>query len=590
MADNESWEKQLDGAARAEHPGHDWAQSLGAEVEAAVDRLAADLAAGENVGRQRSQALRVLRRAKESLVPVNARIDGAVVPHIARVPERADVALLYVLGCAAEVPEPLALATGYAVGFEPVGDIPPSGWWPPEVRRAEAGDLAARAAARAHDGWIDALTTRIRREAAREGGVDEAAQVWEKTLSEVERRLMHGPFTRAELDAAYGHGRWRAMQRFGVWQRGKLRPCDNARASGHNDATSTFERMLCENADFPARVAVAFQAAADRLGVPMWRLLAGTEDLSDAYRHVPTSAPEFTVVALWSPGDEDVRFFTLPGFNFGLKAAVPQFNRYAETVAALANALLGVVCVHFFDDFCCCEPAEAAASGQRSLRELQALLGAAFAEAKSVAPAAVVVFLGVESDLSEAASAGVVRMRVRPERVARLVDSIAQILDDGVMAHSAAASLAGRLQFTLSWAFGRIGRAALQPLHAEMGGLDRQARDGFARGGAPALTAGQRAALRFFEALLPELPPHEVALRRSGERPVLILSDARWEEEPEAGEAPYDEPGAVGFLVAVPRPGTPPEGPTSEPGAGLTFLKAHYDPVSYTHLTLPTKA
>ena len=94
-----------------------------------------------------------------------------------------------------------------------------------------------------------------------------------------------------------------------------------------------------------------------------------------------------------------------------------------------------------------------------------------------MAPAAVVVFLGVESDLSEAASAGVVRMRVRPERVARLVDSIAQILDDGVMAHSAAASLAGRLQFTLSWAFGRIGRAALQPLHAEMGGLDRQARD-----------------------------------------------------------------------------------------------------------------
>ena len=48
-----------------------------------------------------------------------------------------------------------------------------------------------------------------------------------------------------------------------------------------------------------------------------------------------------------------------------------------------------------------------------------------------------------------------------------MVDSIAQVLDDGVMAHSVAASLAGRLQFTLSWAFGRIGRAALQPLHAE---------------------------------------------------------------------------------------------------------------------------
>ena len=73
MADVESWGEQLDGAVRAEHPGHDWAQSLGAEVETAIDRLAADLAAGENVGRQRSQALRVLRRVKESLVPVNVQ-------------------------------------------------------------------------------------------------------------------------------------------------------------------------------------------------------------------------------------------------------------------------------------------------------------------------------------------------------------------------------------------------------------------------------------------------------------------------------------------------------------------------------------
>ena len=63
-------------------------------------------------------------------------------------------------------------------------------------------------------------------------------------------------------------------------QRGKLRPCDNARASGHNDATSTFERMLCENADFPARVAVAFQAAAEA-----WEVSAeALEDASEQFK------------------------------------------------------------------------------------------------------------------------------------------------------------------------------------------------------------------------------------------------------------------------------------------------------------------
>ena len=58
---------------------------------------------------------------------------------------------------------------------------------------------------------------------------------------------------------------------------------------------------------------------------------------------------------------------------------------------------------------------------------------------------------------------------------------------------------------------------------------------------------------------------------------MLVLSDARWEEEPAAGSAPYDEPGAVGFLVAAPRPSAPPDGPASEPGAGLAFLAEHYD-------------
>ena len=60
-------------------------------------------------------------------------------------------------------------------------------------------------------------------------------------------------------------------------------------------------------------------------------------------------------------------------------------------------------------------------------------------------------------------------------------------------------------------------------------------------------------------------------------RPVILLSDARWEEEPGEGEAPYEEPGAVGFLVAVPREDTPAEGPSAEPGAGLAFLHRYYD-------------
>ena len=43
----------------------------------------------------------------------------------------------------------------------------------------------------------------------------ETALLFEKTQDEVRKGLMHGPFTRAELDAAYGKHKWRAMRRFG---------------------------------------------------------------------------------------------------------------------------------------------------------------------------------------------------------------------------------------------------------------------------------------------------------------------------------------------------------------------------------------
>ena len=50
------------------------------------------------------------------------------------------------------------------------------------------------------------------------------------------------------------------------------------------------------------------------------------------------------VVLLGPQGEPE--YFTLPGFNFGLRAAVPQFNRVTEAVTAIARRLLSVVCTH----------------------------------------------------------------------------------------------------------------------------------------------------------------------------------------------------------------------------------------------------
>ena len=674
-----TWDDQMIGAARAEHPTQGWAEDLGAPLHAAVRHVAAALAAEDGcVARERAWAIKRIRAVKKTLASVNIAIEAHIPEHIRGMKQRLDVALFHVLSTAAGSPD-VDIAAQMAVGFEAVGDIAESGWWPREEKPALASlDEMDHAA------WHKRMEASIRTEASQPWRADDVEAVWRKTLDERDRGLMHGPFSQEELTERYGVGAWRAMQRFGIWQKGKLRACDNARTSMHNDATACHEKMVLEGADFPARVALAFYEAATELGLPMWAMRSGTDDLADAYRHIPTRSPQYTVVALWSPTEKEVRYFTLPGFNFGLKSAVPQFNRVAETTTLIANEIVGVVCCHFFDDYNVTEPTETAASGQGALWQLHLMLGLPFSQAKHVPAADLVVFLGVQTDLSRVQADGTVTMCVTEERIQKLGDRCESILVEDSMMPSVAASLVGKLQFTLSWAFGRLGRAALQPLHAEMvvhregwvggarvrlvnrraagfewrpsdvditgsGGLAnpfstaqgdtreavcdayqsmvieggdaegvRQrlglratpARHGglvpalralkkkVARGrpfrlvgaslprrchgltllqhigAAPrrtpgTLTEGQRASLRFFADVLPELKPHVVRLWGEARRPALVFSDARYEEDDPSGA-----PAAVGFVVGIPHDDAPREAPAV--GEELAFLAEHY--------------
>eukprot|EP00966_Prymnesium_polylepis_P009239 213287-Prymnesium_polylepis.1 len=60
-------------------------------------------------------------------------------------------------------------------------------------------------------------------------------------------------------------------------------------------------------------------------GVPMWQLAGGTDDLANAYRHVPADDPRVTCVV------------QIQG-----QAAVMQFNRFPEATTAITRRLLGV--------------------------------------------------------------------------------------------------------------------------------------------------------------------------------------------------------------------------------------------------------
>ena len=74
------------------------------------------------------------------------------------------------------------------------------------------------------------------------------------------------------MDSMFGAGLWSAMRRLGILQNGELRVCKHAAESLHNAATNVYDKLRCQSADFPARVADVF-ARYDRT----WSLVIGCE-------------------------------------------------------------------------------------------------------------------------------------------------------------------------------------------------------------------------------------------------------------------------------------------------------------------------
>ena len=105
------------------------------------------------------------------------------------------------------------------------------------------------------------------------------------------------------------------------------------------------------------------------------------------------------------------------------------------------------------------------------LRDVAARLRVPFSEdflghpnSKSVAPRARNAFLGVTHDFSRFARSRESTASVDAGVLEELASDISALADVSFRAAGGLLKLVGRLQFTLSWAMGRFGRAALNHL------------------------------------------------------------------------------------------------------------------------------
>jgi len=414
----------------------------------------------------------------------SARARGQL-PQVRTVAGSAAVVLIAALVDAMRYPD-VALPFLILFGFPVTGIIPDSNVYRPVPRSPEEiaaferrhRDILAPQSCRR---WMDDLTNRVSRNgtraerdpAFREGLArmeDKIAAEFEKSLTGPPRSLNH---LRDAFQVPGGLG-CRPLHRFVIFQGDKARAIDNGKSSGTNDAALLFETVCLPSCEWVAAAAAACLDWARRNpNAPTPELLLGTDDVCSAYRRVPCSQPECTLVCYWSLTGSSVKdpkpgavYRSVFGHPFGLTAAVVNFNRIMEFTTTVASLFLGVLAEHYYDDYMVIEVdhPKAKGSAQQALDSLHKMLGMLpLAEDKHKPPGSTNDVLGVSCDLSQAAR-GTVIFQPTARRCEKVLAALTSHQDLDHLSPAEAASLVGKLGFICSSLFNRLGRALLAPL------------------------------------------------------------------------------------------------------------------------------
>ena len=534
--------QHLHESERSVHPAD---RPCGGEQRDLVEAVRSALSWGRDSQSRRDAVWHRVDKVQRALRPCTERCYAHMPKHIMGMPEpHPHVAFVHCCVVAMEWCD-VRLLDDLCCGAPVCGHSPDSGVFREKRRPAVRPLQCADGAVSGKDGYTERLMALVKPYPP--DGDLEAAELWDATMKEVlpapiqgvpperqgKAKLPYtlGPFSKEQLDATYGAGCWWPMRRFAVTQKGAIRPCDNAAASGHNDASSFDETIVCEAPDFGMRIAHLFVTMAS---APLrWTLAGGTDDMEKAYRKMPVDDPSLTVICQWDPFNARPVFFQVQGFPFGLATAVNGFNRLTAFLTAFHRRILRAPCSNYYDDFVVVDWVFSAAATQRVMGLAMLAFGFPFSAAKHVVAASEFTFLGVTCSFASLLASSTIELFVRPERVRELRNDIGAAMRRGYICGGAAAKLAGKLMFTVTWADSRFGKAVIQPV------IVAALYDTVPMVGALVL------ALRFFYWALGRLPRRKSRIAARPERPVRIWTDAAYE--------PDDvHSAAMGFVAFLP--------------------------------------
>ena len=242
----------------------------------------------------------------------------------------------------------------------------------------------------------------------------------------------------------------------------------------------------------------------------------GCNDVRKAYRKIVNAHLHLMIVMVIDPSG-CTKFFRIFGMCFGPAQAVLVYNVHEELLTTGSQLLLAVPKGHYFDDSTVNEPTFAGRSGQEADEQWYELCGLPFdipRKQEKMSPRS--TFQGVETDFRKLASTGRIALRVPQKRRLKLCSLVDQIRRERALSPAQASSFVQKARWVTTPAFGRLGRAALQPLIA------RQFREA-----SHALTPELESALEFIAVLAQEQPDAFVDIDGGSHGPpVVVLTDA----------------------------------------------------------------
>ena len=420
-------------------------------------------------------------------------------------------------------------ARSFVSGFEIVGAFEPTGIFRPKAR-AELGDVEESFFGHAASELVDTIV--------RSPPPRNAQEIFEMSALERDTKGFAGPLMdRAHWDKVYGPGGWRPLSRFlHQPESGKPRLIDNAKRTQHNEWTALFETIYCICVDFvPEAIALVFAEVLwmwAGLGVDVTREEAlrllpdwcdpalGLDDLPDAFRGNPVApaARRASIVAIFNTELGRWQFSEQFGMAYGLASAVVNFNRLPTLTTAVSRRVAGILAGAYFDDIATVDLLCARGSGQALSRLILRTVGAEPSVEKGMPMGQSRNYLGVAVHMGRASSEGTVDLEPREATRLTVMSMVKTAVDKGTMGESDAAKLRGKAQWSGTHSFGKCGHLGIAVC------ATKQYRS------PGALSGEESMALTLLAEVHRVLPPRPVQVAGRPRRPVILYTDASYEE------------------------------------------------------------